>query len=87
MVNNDEITAAWARKESISILGEKVQKQMNDSLEAIKNAVKRNEMQANVFIWLDDLTITELNKRGFKVKKINSDSRDPRDSDYYTISW
>lgn len=79
----EEITAQWARKTSESILGEKVERQLNDCLDAIQKAVKANQMACSVSIYVDALVIKELNKRGFTVKQYD----DQRDGSYLTISW
>ncbi len=86
-MDNSEITAEWARKEATAKLGVKVQEQLTKCLNSIKNAVEKNEMSTNVFFYLDGLTIQELSKRGFKVKKELGSSFDQRESDYHTISW
>jgi len=78
-----EITAEWARKTSESILGEKVNKQIEACLNAIENAVKQNKMSCSVGIYADALVIKDLNKRGFSVKQYD----DQRDGSYLTISW
>ena len=78
-----EITAEWARKTSESILGEKVNKQIETCLNAIENAVKQNKMSCSVSIYADALVIKDLNKRGFSVKQYD----DQRDGSYLTISW
>lgn len=78
-----EITAEWARKTSESILGEKVNKQIETCLNAIENAVKQNKMSCSVGIYADALVIKDLNKRGFSVKQYD----DQRDGSYLTISW
>ena len=78
-----EITAEWARKMSESILGEKLNKQIETCLNAIENAVKQNEMFCSVGIYADALVIKDLKKRGFTVKQYD----DQRDGSYLTISW
>ncbi|TXG80036.1 MAG: hypothetical protein E6R13_08855 [Spirochaetes bacterium] len=79
----EEITAEWARKTSESILGEKVNKQIEACLNAIENSVKQNKMSCSVGIYADALVIKDLNKRGFSVKQYD----DQRDGSYLTISW
>jgi len=78
-----EITAEWARKTSESILGEKVNKQIETCLNAIENAVKQNKMFCSVGIYADALVIKDLKKRGFTVKQYDNQ----RDGSYLTISW
>jgi len=79
----DEITAAWARQTSESILGEKIHKQIEICLNAIERAVKENKMACSVGIYADALVIKEMNKRGFTVKQYD----DQRDGSYLNISW
>jgi hypothetical protein len=78
-----EITAEWARKTATTILGIKVEKQVEQCLQIIKNAVSKNEMSTSVGIYADSLTIKELQKRGFIVKQYD----DQRDGSYLSISW
>jgi hypothetical protein len=80
-----EITAKWAREKATAVLGEKIKKQVEQCLNSIENAVKRNEFQTSVSIYADILTIQELNKRGFKTEKYSDP--DPRDGDYLKITW
>lgn len=79
----ENITADWARKTAESILGEKINKQIDICLTAIEEAVKRNEMGCSIGIYADAIVVKELNKRGFSVKQYN----DQRDGSYLTISW
>ena len=80
-----QITAKWAREQATAVLGEKVKKQLEKCFESIENAVKRNEFQTSVYIYADDLTIQELNKRDFKTEKVIG--YDQRDGDSLKISW
>jgi hypothetical protein len=82
-MNNNQITAEWARKTATSILGEKVEKQLNMCLSYINSAVERNEMSCYVGIYADPLTITELQKRGFKCQTHD----DQRDGSSLQINW
>ncbi len=79
----EEITAAWARKTSENILGEKIHKQIEVCFNEIERAVKENKMACSVGIYADALVVKELNKRGFEVKQ----NDDQRDGYYLTISW
>ena len=80
----ENVTADWARKTAETILGEKVNKQIQACLEAVEFAVKRNEFNCSVSCYPDNLTIKELNKRGFKTKYVDGDVRD---GSYLNISW
>jgi hypothetical protein len=82
-MENSEITAEWARKTATSILGDKVKQQVEVCLKYIKLAVERNEMSIYVNIYADQLTITELTKRGFKCKQHD----DQRDGSSLQINW
>lgn len=83
-MGNNEITADWARKTAQSILGEKLEKELNMCLESIKNSVKLNNFSTSVGTYINDLTKLELEKRGFKVTKYTGDQRD---GSYTTITW
>jgi hypothetical protein len=82
-MDNKEITAEWARKQAISILGERVKKEIDICLNAIKSAVEKNQMSVSVSIYVHELTEADLTQRGFKVKRYN----DQRDGSYVSISW
>jgi hypothetical protein len=79
----EEITAEWAKKTAESVLGEKVNKQLEVCLDAIERAVKGNQMGCSVGIYADALVVKELNKRGFSVKQHD----DQREGSYLNISW
>lgn len=83
MNKNSPVTAEWARKESTSILGEKVRQQITTCESNIIIAVKKNEMSCSVNMYADKLTIAELVKRGFTCKQYD----DQRDGSYLNISW
>ena len=83
-MENNEITAEWARKTAQSILGEKLEKELNNCLDNIKRAVKENKFSTSVGFYIDDLTKRELEKRGFNVTKYTGDQRD---GSYTTITW
>ena len=85
MINNDEVTAEWARKTSQNILGEKVKKHIETCLMYIRSAVIRNDLSVDITIYVEELTLTELRKRGFTVTK--HVAQDQREGDYITIKW
>jgi hypothetical protein len=82
-----EFNALNCRRQAMEVLGEKVKLQLQKCRTLIEAAVRENKMSANVFITLDELAKQDLASRGFKVKLNQGDSRDPREQDYYTISW
>lgn len=84
MENNEIITAEWARRTAQSVLGEKIEKELNRCLEAVKEAVKLNNFNTSVSLYINDLTKKELENRGFTVNKYTGDQRD---GSYTTISW
>jgi hypothetical protein len=86
-MENKELTAEWARKRATSVIGVAIKAEIAKCNDAIEKAVAKNEMSVNVFIHPDELTIADLNRRGFKTKYTESDFRDPRESSYLTISW
>lgn len=83
METKAHITAEWGKKTATAILGEKVEKQLETCLVSIETAVKRNELSTYVGISAHQLTIIELEKRGFKVKAHD----DQRDGSSLSISW
>jgi hypothetical protein len=84
-MERDNITAEWARKTSQGILGKKVNMQIDNCLEAIEMAVTANKLSIDVSMYVEDLTIQDLQKRGFSVKKHTA--MDQRETDYITIKW
>lgn len=80
---NMKITAKWAREEADKNIGEEVRQQVLQCEEAIKNAVRKNEMATYVYIWAKPRTIKELETNGFKVKQYD----DQREGTYLHISW
>jgi len=83
MVNDNEITAKWAKDTTQNVLGVKIEKQINDCLRGIKNAVSRNEMSVNIDMYADQLTKKELEKRGFKIRQHS----DQREGSFLNINW
>lgn len=86
-MENDKITAAWARKQAESILGTKIEKEIKEIIEEIKMSVAQNRFEINVTRTLNELTKKELAKRGFTLKQIEPDQRDQREHAYLIISW
>ena len=82
---SDNITAQWAREQANEILGKKVSEELDKCETAIRNAVKRNEMTCSVSIYAHEKTLSELTKRGFKVKQ--HEGYDQRDPAYIQINW
>ena len=81
----DIITAKWARKTALGVLGLKVKEQLDDCAISIKSAVGQNKMTVTVYMSPEKSTIEELKNRGFKVLK--NIAIDQRDDDSITISW
>ncbi len=81
----ETITAEWARKTAQGVLSAKVEQQINQCLNNIEDAVKRNDMACDVNVYPHELVITDLNKRGFKTRMV--DSPDPREQTYLHITW
>lgn len=81
------ITAEWARKTANSMLGKKVEGEIEGVLLVIEEAVKNNKMNVDCLTNLHDLTVQELRNRGFKVRWLEGDVRDPREHGYYDITW
>lgn len=84
-MEKNEITAQWARKTSQEVLGKKVNEQIDTCLSAIQIAVKKNELECSVSLYVENLTVKELEKRGFII--IKHSAMDQRDTDYITIKW
>ena len=83
-MDKQNITAEWARKQATTILGEKINQEINICLNAIEQAVAKYQMSTSVGIYVHDLTLEDLCKRGFTVKKYDGDQRD---GSYTSISW
>lgn len=79
------ITADWARQTSEEIFGKKVEEQINKCENAIKNAVASNKFSCTVGLLLEERAKKELERRGFRLIKHNSNH--PMESDYYEIHW
>ncbi len=82
-MEKNEITADWARKQVATILGIKVNQEVTKCLQEIEISVKNIQRDVSVNIFADDLTIKELEQRGFKVKQID----DQKNGSYLTIYW
>lgn len=66
------IDADWARNESNNILESKILFEIAICNDAIKSAVKKNEMMVYVQIYAHKRTIEDLKKHGFKVEQHDS---------------
>lgn len=86
-MNNEQVTAKWARETAQALLGDKVKAELDTCLKAVTNAVSKNELSTSVGFTIHSLTEKELEKRGFTVNKIGMNSPDPREGPYITISW
>lgn len=86
-MNTEEITAEWVRKTAQTQIGLDIKKQINDVLNIIEDAVKKNQMTCDYRGSFDELAQQELRNRGFKIKYYPGDQRDQRESSYYIISW
>jgi hypothetical protein len=82
-MNNEEITAEWARKTAETKLSIMVEKQLNICLGEIKKAVNENKMNVNVNIYVSPACLNELTKRGFEAKSYD----DQREGSWTAISW
>ena len=79
-----KITAEWARKQATIVLSDKVLYQIEACEKAIKTAVTRNDFSCSVGIYLHELTVKELQSRGFKIDKQIGDERE---GSYTNITW
>jgi hypothetical protein len=80
-------TAEHARNTANSLDIEKHSKILVEVLSKIKIQAQKGEFSATVFD-LPDPVSDELKKRGFKVKFYQcDDSSDPRERDYYNVTW
>ena len=78
------ITAEWARKTCNEVLGTKVKDQVHNCLKQIELSVQSNKESCIVCINPESLTLKELKNRGFETSYIT----DPRDgSGTLTIKW
>jgi len=80
-----EITAEWARNKGEKLVSSKVVKEVTECLDAVDNAVNRDDKSAQVSWFLHDKTLAILRGRGFKLEY--TDGYDQRDSAYHTITW
>jgi|TARA_R110000851_G_scaffold47424_2_gene115152 translation initiation factor 6 (eIF-6) len=80
-----EITADWARRKGKEVLGSKVIKQLNECLEAIDNAINRNDNSASTSGHLHDKTKEILKQRGFKIEYYEGHGQ--REPSYHSITW
>lgn len=88
MSENSFINAEWARKNTQTVIGERVKEEIKFCEEAIKKAVADNKTEAYVGKGLlDSITLRELANRGFVVNYQQGDFRDPREHSYYVIKW
>ena len=78
-----EINANWARNESNNILGVRITKEISECDDAIKFAVRKNEMSCYVNLYAHARTVEDLRKRGFVVKQHD----DQRDGSSLQINW
>ena len=79
------ITAEWARKTANEVLGEKVKLHIKSCLDAIEKAVKSNQNSTKVYLNLEPLAKSDLEKRGFNVEQHYA--RGMRDDNSVTITW
>lgn len=80
---DEEITAEWARKTAKEVHGVKVKEQLEKCATNIKIAVSQNKTSTTVGIYGEELTIKELEGRGFIVKQHD----DQRDGTWLEIKW
>ena len=79
------INAEWAKEESNKVLSDKVTKQLNECLNSVELALKRDDDSASVTIYAHEKVKQILRNRGFKVNQF--DGFDQRDPAYITIEW
>ena len=79
-------TAQDARNMSDSLDNTKHSVEINKILECIHNKAKAGEKSYFCYTLSKPVEL-ELEKRGFTVNFMIGDHNDPRDSDYYTITW
>jgi len=83
-MDENDITAEWARNTSKGILiEEKIKREISECLNVIKTAVENNRMAANFYGKIENLTNEALRKRGFTTKINNNQG----ESYYIKISW
>ena len=82
-MDNKDVTAKWARETATSNLGVKVEKELNECLNKIKNAVAQNQLSVSHYGSVYTMVVTELKTRGFTVEK----GSNQRDGSWLIISW
>jgi hypothetical protein len=86
MDNLKDFTAQDARKNMNSLENSVNKKLLETILERINEKSKLNEESYSTN-HIPTPVQAELERRGFKVKYYGSQSSDPREGPYYTISW
>lgn len=81
----EEITAEWAKKTTTSVLNIKVQDQINKVLNDIEISVKNNRFDTTIYSDLHELTVKDIQGRGFKIEK--NSNYNQQDGTSYSISW
>lgn len=79
-----EITAEWAKKTATNVLNKKVEDQINKVLNNIEISVKNNRFECTIYSDLHELTIKDIQERGFKIEKKGNNQQDGTS---YSISW
>lgn len=77
-----EVTAEWAREQAYQC-SEKAKTDLNEVLSSISKASSENKRVLHI-ISLHQLTVKELQRRGFKVEFTNAITRE---SSYWSIVW
>lgn len=79
-----KVTAQWARETAETVLGKKVEAELEECEKKIREAVIENKMTTTIYSFYgQSKTVQELESRGFKVKQHD----DQRDGSSLTISW
>lgn len=81
----EEITADWAKKTATNVLNAKIQDQINKVLNDIEIAVKNNRFESTIYSDLHELTVKDIQGRGFKIEK--NGNYNQQDGTSYSISW
>ena len=82
-MEDEKITAIWARETATGILGQTAASQLKNCLKFIKGAVENNKFSTGLNIYAQDPVVKELQRRGFKVKVTD----DQREGSYTEITW
>ena len=85
--NMEEITAAEARKLSQKLSATPRQELLEKIFVRIKDEADKGQTEVSIAGGRDDVVIRHIESLGYQIDHHVCRSGDPRESDYYTVSW